>query len=65
MNDIAMSLSNSIPKNGKLIVHKDKFNDMFKKVANSRNTDVKIVESGKENKKSSRKILTSTILELH
>ena len=47
MNDIAMSLSNSIPRNGKLIVHKDRFNDMFSKVANSRNTEVKIVESGK------------------
>ena len=46
MKDIAMSLSNSIPSNGKLIVHKDKFIEMFKRVASSRNTDIKLVEGG-------------------
>ncbi len=45
MNDIAMSLSNSIPKNGTLIVHKDRFNDMFNEIAKSRNTNLKIVEN--------------------
>ena len=47
MNDIAMSLSNSIPENGKLIVHKDRFNKIFNRVATSRNTKLKIVEGGK------------------
>ncbi len=47
MNDIAMSLSNSIPKNGKLIVHKDRFNCMFDEIAKSRNTTLKVVENSK------------------
>ena len=45
MNDIAMSLSNSIPRNGILVVHKDRFNDMFNVIAKSRNTSLKIVKS--------------------
>ena len=44
MNDIAMSLSNSIPTNGKLILHQDKFSNLFKNVALSRNTELKLVK---------------------
>ena len=29
MNDIAMSLSNSIPSNGTLVIHNDKFSNLF------------------------------------
>ena len=44
MNDIAMSLSNSIPSNGTLVIHKDKFSNLFNSIASKRNTKVKIVE---------------------
>ena len=45
MNDIAKSLSNSIPSNGKLVVHKDRFLDLFKGITLKRNSEVKLVES--------------------
>ena len=44
MNDIAMSLSNSIPTNGTLIVHKDRFFDLFQNVAFKRHTEVKVAK---------------------
>ena len=49
MNDIAMSLSNSIPSNGKLIMHKDKFSELFENIASSRKTEVKLVKSNRVN----------------
>ena len=45
MNDIAMSLSNSIPSNGTLVVHDDHFSNLFKKVASKRNTRLKLSEN--------------------
>ncbi len=42
MNDIAMSLSNSIPHNGTLVVHKDRFLDLFQSIASKRNTKLKV-----------------------
>ena len=42
MNDIAMSLSNSIPNNGTLVVHKDRFLDLFQSIASKRNTKLKV-----------------------
>ena len=42
MNDIAMSLSNSIPNNGTLVVHKDRFLDLFQGIASKRNTKLKV-----------------------
>ena len=44
MNDIAKSLSNSIPRNGILITHKDKFLPLFKNIALERNSKVKSVK---------------------
>ena len=43
MKDIAKSLSNSIPTNGTLIAHKDKFLSLFKNIALGRNSKVKSV----------------------
>ena len=45
MNDIALSISNSIPANGTLFVHEDQFLNLFKNVASSRGTQVKIAEN--------------------
>ena len=44
MNDIAMSLSNSIPSNGTLVIHNDKFSNLFNSIASKRNTKVKMVQ---------------------
>tara|TARA_Y100000996_G_scaffold22228_2_gene16163 strand:- start:2260 stop:3426 length:1167 start_codon:yes stop_codon:yes gene_type:complete len=44
MNDIAMSLSNSIPSNGTLVIHNDKFSNLFNSIASKRNTKVNMVE---------------------
>ncbi|MAV64186.1 MAG: poly-gamma-glutamate synthase PgsB [Candidatus Marinimicrobia bacterium] len=45
-DDIAMSLSNTIPKNGKIVVHKDKFGELFSEIAKKRNTKLKYVDYG-------------------
>jgi len=45
MNDIAMSLSNSIPNNGTLVVHNDSFLNLFKTVASKRKTKLKLSET--------------------
>jgi len=44
MNDIALSLSNSIPSNGTLVIHNDKFFDLFNDIASKRKTNVKMVQ---------------------
>ncbi len=46
MNDIALSLSNSIPSNGTLVVHNDRFFNLFNNIALKRKTDVKIAKEG-------------------
>ena len=45
MNDIAKSLSNSIPTNGTLIAHKDRFLSLFKNIALERNSKIKSVKN--------------------
>ena len=44
MNDIALSLSNSIPNNGTLVIHNDKFSNLFNEIASERKTTVKMVK---------------------
>ena len=46
MNDIACSLSNGIPSNGTLVVHNDRFYNLFQNIALNRKTEIKKVDSG-------------------
>jgi len=41
IDDIAMSLSNTIPRDGTLVVHNDRFGQLFSKIAKKRNTKLK------------------------
>ena len=55
INDIAMSLSNSIPHKGTLIVHKDQFSSLFEAITLNRKSQIKWAENNIVNEKYMKK----------